>query len=284
MMSPAMVGYDLHTHSTCSDGATSTVDNVRRAARAGLVGIAVTDHDTCAGAAAAADEAAEVGVEVIRGTEFSAEHDGVSVHVLGYWIDPGAPELANELVRLRHARSDRARRIVERLVELGIDVRLDRVAALAGDAPVGRPHIARAVVELGVAADEREVFDRYLADGGPAHVPKHAVDPVRAVRLLTGAGGVAVLAHPGLFGRRGDGRGVPAAVIAEMTAAGLVGIETDHPDHTPYQRERFRALASELGLLVTGGSDHHGHGREDRLGCVTTPVSVVEELRAYRAG
>ena len=275
-------GYDLHTHSTYSDGATSIEDNVAAAAALGLEGIAVTDHDTTAPFADARTAADAAGIEAILGVEFSAEEDGLSVHVLGYWIDPGYQPLASELDRLRDERTDRARRIVGRFHELGIPISFVRVRQLAGDAPIGRPHLAAAVVELGAAASTREVFDRYLADGGPAYVPKHAVTPERAVELLVAAGGVAVLAHPGLYGDRTGRQGLPTSVIERMCAVGLAGIEAEHPDHTAEHRTHYRDLAVALGLEVTAGSDHHGKGPEDRLGRATTRREVVERLRRWR--
>lgn len=277
-----MAGYDLHTHSVCSDGATTIAHNVQRAIDLGLEGLGVTDHDTTAGFADARSAAEGSDLDLVLGTEFSAEHDGLSVHVLGYWIDPGYEPLISELDRLRDERTDRARRIVERFVELGIGISFDRVRQIAGAAPIGRPHIAQAVVEAGGASDIREVFDRYLADGGPAYVPKHAVDPIRAVELLVAAGGVAVLAHPGLYGRRDGEVGVATDLIEAMAQAGLAGIEANHPDHRPEHTRLYTDLAVGLGLAITAGSDHHGEGELDRLGTTTTPREVVEGLRRWR--
>lgn len=277
-----MPGFDLHTHSTFSDGVTSIEDNVAQAAALGLEGLGITDHDTTAPFERARAAADEVGIEVVLGTEFSAEEGGLSVHVLGYWIDPGFAPLSDELDRLRDERTDRARRIVARFRdELDVPVTFERVRELAGDAPIGRPHIAAAVVEVGAAASTAEVFDRYLGDGGPAYVEKHAVSPERAVELLVAAGGVAVLAHPGLYGDRSGTEGLPDEVVERMVAAGLAGVEADHPDHTDEHRRRYRDLAVALGLEVTAGSDHHGKGEEDRLGRATTPREVVERLRTW---
>jgi 3',5'-nucleoside bisphosphate phosphatase len=276
-----MPGYDLHTHSTFSDGTTSVTDNVRDALAIGLEGLGVTDHDTTAPFAEAYEAAAGTRLEIVPGTEFSAEIDAASVHVLGYWVDPGDPALVAELARLFDERTDRARRIVERFRDLGVGVSFERVAELAGDAPIARPHIAQAVVEAGGAETTDEVFVRFLADGGPAYVEKHAVDPADAVVLLRAAGGVAVLAHPGLHGSRG-GNGLGDEVIERLAGAGLDGIEADHPDHTDDQRRHYRDLARGLGLEVTGGSDYHGAGKHQPLGAAVTPRSVVERLRARR--
>ncbi len=275
-----MPGFDLHTHSTASDGTTSVADNVARARHLGLEGIAVTDHDTMA-ATATAQALAGDDLEVVPGTEFSAELDATSVHVLGLWTAPDDAALSAEMDRLRNERLRRAEDIVAKFHDLGIPVSMDRVHELAGQAPIGRPHVAAAVVETGAVATTQQVFDDYLADGGPANVPKHAVDPVRAVELLIGAGGVAVLAHPGLFGSR-TGEVMDDAVVEAMVAAGMVGIEADHPDHTPEQRRRYRDLAVALDLVVTAGSDYHGAAKDQDLGAATVGRDVVEHLRARR--
>ncbi|MEX2549942.1 MAG: PHP domain-containing protein [Nitriliruptoraceae bacterium] len=277
-----MSGYDLHTHSTYSDGATSIEANIREAAQLGLEGIGVTDHDTTGPFEVARAAADEAGIDAVLGTEFSAEEDGRSVHVLGYWIDPGFAPLAAELDRLRDERTDRARRIVTRFNDLGIQITFERVRELAGGAPIGRPHLAAAVVETGAATSTREVFDRYLADGGPAYVSKHAVSPERAVELLVAACGVPVLAHPGLFGDRTGDEGIPDELVERMVASGLAGIEADHPDHSDEHRRRYRDLARAHALEVTAGSDHHGKGEEDRLGRATTSRGTVERLRTWR--
>ena len=274
-----MTGFDLHTHTTYSDGTTSPEDNVADAVALGLEGLGVTDHDTTDGFERARAAADGTDLELVLGTEFSAEHNGWSVHVLGYWIDPGYAPLADELHRLRNERTHRARRIVERFNQLDVPITFERVVELAGDAPIGRPHLAQAVVEVGAAADVREVFDRYLADGRPAYVEKHAVSPDRAIELLTASCGVAVLAHPGLFGPLQEG--MDATQVERMAAAGLAGIEADHPDHSDAQRHGYRDLAVGLGLEITGGSDYHGDTKANQLGCSTTPRAVVERLRTW---
>ena len=278
-----MPGFDLHTHSVHSDGTTTIAENVRTAVAVGLDGMAVTDHDTTSPFAEAAEAAEGTGLEIVPGVEFSAEHDGQSVHVLGFWVDPADEPLQAEMDRLRNERARRAEAIVERFRGLDVPVTIERVRELAGEAPIARPHIARAVVETGAVGSVQEVFDVYLADGGPAHVPKHAVDPVRAVELLVGAGGVAVCAHPGLYGSRvQEEAGLPADVVEAMAGAGMAGVEADHPDHTDENARLYRDLAAALGLVVTAGSDFHGEARDHDLGAVTTSRRVVEELRARR--
>lgn len=276
-----MAGWDLHTHSTDSDGTTTVEDNVARAIQRGLDGIAITDHDTMAGVDRARGAAKGTGLGIIPATEFSAELDGSSVHVLGYWTDPADTDLAEEMDRLRNERFRRAQQIVGKFNGLGIEVAFSRVQELAGNAPIGRPHIAAAVVEAGGATTTQDVFDHFLADGGPANVPKHAVHPVRAVELLVAAGGVAVLAHPGLFGSR-TGEAMPDEVVESMVAAGMAGIEADHPDHSEAQRRHYNDLATPLGLVVTAGSDYHGEAKDQDLGDAVVAAAVVEELQARR--
>jgi 3',5'-nucleoside bisphosphate phosphatase len=277
-----VAGYDLHTHTIFSDGTTTPEENVEAALALGLEGLGVTDHDTTAPFARALAAADGRDLELVLGTEFSAELGGSSVHVLGYWIDPGYGPLEDELDRLRNEREHRARAIVARFRALGVDVSFERVAELAGNAPIGRPHIAQAVVDVGAAGDLREVFDTWLADGGPAYVEKHAVTPVRAVELLVASGGVAVLAHPGLFGARDGVGGIDDEVVEAMAGAGLAGVEADHPDHTDEQRQRYRDLARALRLEVTAGSDFHGDAKTNRLGAAVTARAVVERLRSRR--
>ncbi len=278
-----MPGYDLHTHTTHSDGTTSVQHNVLLAVEAGLTGLGVTDHDTTAPFEEAFAAADGTGLVIVPGVEFSAELDGSSVHVLGYWIDPHDEPLQAEMDRLRNERERRAEQIVEKFRGLDVPVSIDRVRELAGEAPIGRPHIARAVVETGVVSSMQEVFDRYLADDGPAYVPKYAVDPVRAVELLAGAGGVAVVAHPGLFGARNqDEPGLSDDAIEAMVAAGMAGIEADHPDHTAENRAHYRDLARAHDLVVTAGSDFHGAAKDLQLGQATTPERALEELEARR--
>lgn len=278
-----MPGFDLHTHSVHSDGTTTIAENVRAAVAAGLEGLAITDHDTTSPFDEALAAAAGTGLEIVPGVEFSAEHAGQSVHVLGFWVDAANAPLQEEMDRLRNERERRAEAIVEKFRDLGVPVSMGRVRELAGDAPIARPHIARAVVETGAVATVQEVFDVYLADGGPAYVPKHAVAPVRAVELLRGAGGVVVCAHPGLYGSRiQDEPGLPAEVVAAMVEAGMAGLEADHPDHSEANRRLYRDLAAAHDLVVTAGSDFHGEARDHRLGEVTTAREVVELLRERR--
>lgn len=281
-----MPGFDLHTHTTFSDGTTTPERNVELAIEAGLDGIGVTDHDTAASWERARAAADGTSLEIIPGVELSAEHEGYSVHVLGYWIDPDHPPLAREMDRLGNERERRAEEIVAKFNALDVPVSMERVRQLAGTAPIGRPHIATAVVETGAAEDNRQVFDTWLRDGGPAYVPKYAVDPLACVRLIRDAGGVAVLAHPGLYGPAGEGpdvasrgEGLALELIEEMIGAGLDGIEADHPDHEDDERRRYGDLARAHGLVVTAGSDFHGGRKDLQIGEATTTREALEALR-----
>jgi 3',5'-nucleoside bisphosphate phosphatase len=273
-----MPGFDLHTHSTFSDGTLEPEQVVELAATRDLSGIALTDHDTTEGVERARKAATGTGLTVLLGCELSAEHHGAPVHVLGYAFDPAEPVFAARRAWIRDGRVGRARRMVERLRALGADIDLDRVLELAGSGSVGRPHVAKALVEAGVVPDVPAAFTpEWIGTGGRAYVAKDAVGPAEAVELIRGAGGVAVLAHPSLHAGAGP---VPEPVIRAMAAAGLDGLEVDHPDQAPPERARLRALAGELGLEVTGASDCHGALYGYRLGVERTPDAAVERLLA----
>ncbi|MFB6819231.1 PHP domain-containing protein [Streptomyces sp. NPDC056347] len=268
---------DLHTHSTASDGTDTPAELVRNAAAAGLDVIALTDHDTVRGHAEAV-AALPDGLTLVTGAELSCRLDGVGLHMLAYLFDPAEPELARERELVRDDRVPRARTMVRKLQELGVPVEWERVAAIAGDGSVGRPHIATALVELGVVETVSDAFTpEWLADGGRAYAEKHELDPFEAVRLVKAAGGVTVFAHPAAVKR---GRVVPESSIARLAAAGLDGIEVDHTDHDEPTRARLRGLARDLGLLTTGSSDYHGSRKTVGLGeCVTDPEIYGEITR-----
>jgi len=275
-----MPGFDLHTHSTRSDGTLTPREVVELALSRDLAGIALTDHDTADGLPEAREAAAGRGLEVLAGCELSAEHESQPVHVLSYAFNPAEPVFAAKRMWLRAGRVGRAERTVERLRELGASVSLERVLELAGTASVGRPHIARAMVEAGVVPDVASAFSpEWIGTGGRAYVAKRAVTPVEAVGLIGGAGGVAVLAHPSIHAGAGA---VPEPVIRAMAEAGLAGLEVDHPDQPPEDRAHWRRLAAELGLEATGSSDCHGALYGYRMGVCRTPEDVLERLLARR--
>ncbi|HEU4354808.1 MAG TPA: PHP domain-containing protein [Actinomycetota bacterium] len=273
-----MPGIDLHTHSNRSDGTFEPAEVIRRAAGLGLEVVALTDHDTTSGLDEAVATGLELGVEVVPGVEFSAEYERTSVHVLCYWPDVGDGELQGELQRLRDDRFRRGERMVEKLQSLGFDISFERVAQIAGGGNIVRPHVAQAMVEAGIVDTEREAFDSYIADGKPAHVPKHALDPIDAVRLILGAGGICVLAHPGMWG---DQTSVPEELIERMAGAGMQGLEVDHTDHDADKRAHYQRLADRLGVIPTGGSDCHGDRYDPiRLGTSLCRPDSFAELRS----
>jgi 3',5'-nucleoside bisphosphate phosphatase len=272
---------DLHSHSTASDGTTPPADVMRRASVAGLDVIALTDHDTVAGLEEAG-LALPPGLALLPGMELSCRLEGHSVHLLGYLFDPGHQELASECARIRESRLHRAQAMVERLAELGVPVTWDQVSALAGDGVVGRPHIARAMVEAGVIDAPDQAFGPdWIGPGGRAHVTRYALDPARAIALIRAAGGVTVLAHP-----RAGTRGwmIPDEVIAALAAAGLHGIEVWHPDQDQSARQELQALAATLGLVASGGSDDHGELTGYRIGSDTIAAEAYERLVSQATG
>jgi len=277
------VRIDLHTHSRASDGTDTPAELVRAAAQAGLDVVAITDHDTADGWVEAATAAADAGITLVPGMEISTGHRGRSVHLLAYLPDPTSPPLADELTRVLAGRESRVPEMVERLRRLGIEISTDDVSAAAhGAAATGRPHIADALVTLGVVADRTEAFDRYLGAGRPAYVNRYAVPLELAVQLVGEAGGVSVVAHP--WGRGGLGR-PDEATLAHLHDVGLAGIEVDHQDHDPATRELLRAMARDIGLVATGSSDYHGTGKVDHdLGCNTTAPEEYERLMELARG
>ncbi|MEU0058995.1 PHP domain-containing protein [Streptomyces sp. NPDC006334] len=272
---------DLHCHSTASDGTDTPAELVRGAAAAGLDVVALTDHDTTRGHAEAIAALPE-GLTLVTGAELSCRTDGISMHMLAYLFDPEEPALLAERELVRDDRVPRARAMVAKLDELGVPVTWEQVARIAGDGSVGRPHVATALVELGVVPTVSDAFTPdWLGDGGRVWIPKHETDPFEAIRLVKAAGGVTVFAHPAASKR---GRTVPESVIAELAAAGLDGIEVDHMDHDADTRARLRGLARDLGLLVTGSSDYHGSRKTCALGEYTTDPEVYGEITRRATG
>ena len=271
---------DLHAHSAASDGTDPPAEVMRRARAAGLDVIALTDHDTLAGHDEAR-AALPAGLQLVTGMELSARLDGHSVHMLSYLPSGASPELAAECEAIREDRVRRARAMVDRLRELGVNITWQQVAEIAGDATIGRPHIARAMVAAGAIRDPRDAFTpEWIGAGGRAYVSRYALAPARAIALVRDSSGAVVLAHPGAASR---GWRLGDEAIAAMAADGLAGLEIDHPDHPPAERDRLRRLAASLGLLATGGSDDHGTLTGHRLGAETTSPEVFEQLMAAAA-
>jgi predicted metal-dependent phosphoesterase TrpH len=274
---------DLHCHSTASDGTLTPAELVAAGAQAGLDVMAITDHDTTGGWAAAA-AARPAGLRLVRGAELSCRWYGpqppIALHLLAYLFDPAEPRLAADLARIRVERERRGEKIVERLRADGVDISWAEVLRYAQGGSVGRPHIAQALIRAGLVATTDEAFaSRWL--GARYFVPKADLDVFEAVRAVRAAGGVPVFAHPRATRR---GRVVPDRVIAELADAGLFGLEADHEDHSPAERAHVRALADELGLVATGSSDFHGTHKTVRLGAFLTEPAAYEKIVAAATG
>jgi 3',5'-nucleoside bisphosphate phosphatase len=275
------VRIDLHTHSTVSDGRQSPAEVISSAVQTGLDVVALTDHDTTAGWAQAAAAADKHGIALVRGIEISCKDNGISIHLLGYLHDPAAPGLLDELEHARESRATRAQRIVERIsVDFALDWD-DVLAQIGPGATIGRPHIADAMVAKGICRSRKDAFRDYLNSGSPYYATHYAVDAVQAVRLVVDAGGVAVMAHPFASIR---GPVVDDSVIEAMAAAGMAGLEVHHRDHHPEQVRHGLDLAASLDLFVTGSSDYHGDGKDNRLGENTTDPLVLQQIEDLARG
>ncbi len=276
-----MEAVDLHLHSTASDGEVSPGDVARRASKAGLAAIALTDHDTLAGVAEAADVGRAVGVRVIAGCEFSVQSWWGELHLLGYFLPHDAPELVELLATQRANRALRGEEIGRRLGDLGAPISLESVLARAGNAPVGRPHIARALVDAGKVPSLNDAFDRYLADGAPAHVAKSLPDVELITSLISRLGGVTSAAH---LKERATKK-----TLRRLQQLGVDAVEVLHPAHDGGTVSRLRALAGELDLLKTGGSDWPGDtgsiGHRRSIGAQRVPAEwliALERLHLAR--
>jgi hypothetical protein len=249
---------DLHLHTSYSDGLHPPAEVLRLAKESGVQVLAITDHDTVAGLVEAGAEAERLGIRLVPALELSVEFRGQDLHILGYFIDPEDPDLTGMLERQRAERGERMRKILRRLRLLGMPLsEAEVVRRTRPGGPVGRPHIADALVGRGWIETYMDAFRYYIGTDCPAYLPGRTPTPEEALAVLRKAGGVPVLAHPGSY--RLDG------VFERFVPAGLAGIEVFHPRHEPGETARFRALAAQLGLLETGGSDYHGEGRGDAL-------------------
>jgi len=276
---------DLHLHTTVSDGVLRPADLVKAATLIGIRVMAVTDHDSVDGIQEAQDAASGLPIEVIPGIELSANLDGDEIHVLGYLLDVGDRLLQQALCQLQEGRVTRARAMVERLGELGCPLDWDRVRAIAQGSSVGRPHIARALVERGYVGSVNEAFSRFLKRGGPGYVEGRKLLPQEAVNLIRAARGVPSLAHPIIVGASDYRLDLPRLLPA-MAEAGLEGIEVYYKGYTPEITASLLAIADRHRLVPTGGSDFHGGGvvADAELGAVEVPWETVERLRARQRG
>jgi 3',5'-nucleoside bisphosphate phosphatase len=263
---------DLHLHTQFSDGTFTPEELVERANKLGFSTIALTDHDTVEGCARAGAACAAVNIEFISGTELTAEHAGTEVHILAYFVDTQNQELLTRIAGFQSVRQNRIREMVAALNQLGIPLQAESVFALANCKSPGRPHVARALVKEKLIGSLDEAFERYLKKGRPAWVPKTKMSALEAVELIHQAGGLAVMAHPGL--NRTD------EIIPDLVAAGLEGIECFHTKHSTAMAERYLGIADKYHLLVTGGSDCHGFSKvKPLIGTVKLPYEHVQKLK-----
>jgi predicted metal-dependent phosphoesterase TrpH len=266
---------DLHTHSTASDGTLRPAEVIREAHRLGLRAVAIADHDTTDGLPEAADEAARLGVELVPAVELNTDGADLDLHILGYYIAPERPAFRAALAHARQERLARARSMIARLRERGVEIEEARVLAIAGGAPVCRPHIARALVEAGYARTVPEAFTRFLHRHSPIYVPRTGLTAGEAIRCIRRGGGVPVLAHPG---------SLPEPVVLALIAEGLCGLEVFYLEHTPEMVVRWGLVARREGLIATGGTDAHGpeSSKPHVLGTSGVPDEALEALKAER--
>ena len=263
---------DLHLHSTKSDGSFSPTQVVQRAADVGLSAISLTDHDSVAGVREAQTAGRDVGVEVIPGIELSTQEANTDIHILGYFVDPDHSDLLAWLRQFQETRLKRAEKIVEKLNRLGVRIAMSQVLHRAGNAAIGRPHIADVLVEEGVVFSHDQAFQTYLGYGRPAFQPKFTLTPGEAVEIIHAAGGLASLAHPILYRRD--------ALIPDLIEQGLDGIEVLHTKHDAAAVRRYSTMANHYGLLRTGGSDCHGDSRGDPvIGNVLVPPAFLDAMK-----
>ena len=270
--------YDLHTHTTASDGALSPKQLIDKAVKLELLGIAITDHDTVSGIQEALDYQLQCRcqMEVIPAIEMNTENADYEVHILGYFIDHHNSNLCTRLEELKESRLKRAIDMIKKLRAMGYNITFEQVRQIAGNDLIARPHIAQALVHNNCVFSIKEAFDKLIGRGRPAYVPRYKFLPQEAIKLIKSAGGIAVLAHPGLIGSQ--------LIIDEIIAAGIEGIEVYYPEHSPQQTDKYINLTYRHNLLVTGGSDYHGLGGEEvasRLGLTGISQEMMIRIKNY---
>ncbi len=269
--------YDLHVHTTASDGVLTPVEVILRAVQCGLTGLAITDHDTLDGINPAQTfiQAEQIKLDFIPGIELNTDYGDDEVHILGYFIADRDGHMAAQLAYIKRERWNRAEKIVAKLNQLGVSITMEQVRDCAGGQLIGRPHIARALCHLGWADTEEEAFDKYIDHGRPAYVRRYKFTPEEAIGLISQAGGISVLAHPGLIRDQSH--------IEQIIAMGIEGLEVYYPEHQPAQVQQLTVLARNHDLLITGGSDFHGTGSvtRDRMGASGINSHIMASIHRY---
>ena len=277
---------DLHVHTTLSDGTLTPSEVVRAARDVGLRAIAITDHDTVRGNQEAMSEGIKLGVEVVPGVEVSVDFHGGTMHILGYYIDLDCDSLIEVLQRIENARHKRNEEILYKLGQRGMPLDYEAIRAVACEGPVGRPHIAQALVQHGYVASLREAFDKYLKKGAPAYAERLRFSEAEAIQSIRRAGGIAVLAHPKSLNC--DDSESLSSIVARLVSAGLQGVEVYYPSQSTKMERACESLAEQFGLLVTGGTDFHGAIYPEMqigfgYGDLFVPYSCLEEMKARLA-
>ncbi|MFV9510073.1 PHP domain-containing protein [Tepidibacillus sp. LV47] len=269
---------DLHTHSTVSDGLNPPSENIKLAKEAGLIALGITDHDSVAGIDEAIQMANIMGIEAIPGIEISTVEQGQDVHVLGYFIQYKDQRFLKQLKELEKFRDRRNAMMIEKLNELGIDIKMEEVLAKIRreDANVGRPHIAEVLIDKGIVQTMEEAFDLYLGKNGQAYVNPIRISPEEGVDIIKEAGGVPILAHPGIYDND--------EMVVRLIRYGIKGIEVYHPDHSEEDEKKYQQMADQYGILATAGSDFHGSRGgimfHAPIGTKTVSYDIVEKMKA----
>ncbi len=265
---------DLHIHTKCSDGIFTPEEIVEKARIVGLHAISITDHDSVLGIDKAKPAALEKGIEIIPGVEMSSTYKGHDIHVLGYFFDYQHSDLKEYLDHCRHLRTERAERMVSKLVKMGVKIGIEQIIVKAQNGSVGRPHIAAVLQDGGYVKSFSEAFSKYLGAHSPAYVKSIETHPADVISLINKAGGLSFLAHPA--------QNVPDEILKQLITFGLDGIEIIHPSHDTYRQNYYREIANEYFLLFSGGSDYHGMRERDNevFGNFTIPYQWVEKMKS----
>lgn len=262
---------DLHMHTNCSDGLCTPAEILEKVRSSGISAFAITDHDTINGYKAVQNLLTEDDPELICGVELSSSHEDSDLHILAYGFNPDYIQFIHALTRFQEARNERGQKMVEKLNQLGVKISYQDVEKIAGPGVIGRPHVATAIFDSGVIRRYNEAFEKYIGVGGPAYVAKANFTPREAIELIHEAGGAAVLAHPGVGGVCGH--------IPMLVELGLDGLEVFHPEHSSEDILKFKKIAQEFGLSITGGSDFHGReGRNNKIGSQKVSFNYLTDL------